>query len=340
MKDRRIWGALLALAFSNIGFAQALNDNGYSGGVYVNGGSYGGGGFNYGDSIELRAGDPDGMSATIGLKPSESIIDPFRTMMRFKAEGTGSFQLPSNRQGGTSAASNGDSVVHSTWSANYWPHPDGDHLFNASVDVSDSADFAMIGVQVMPAPQLQTTRLNNSTFQHDYLDNGAFDQDPTVGQVLLNPYLTPNITLNYKAPDYRFSRPDVTWQDGSTTPSMFSDGATSGMWLLIGDSIFGSQFNSQEALFANNESGTTKDILGEASSYTFDITMLKPGTYTGRYWSIPWDHLGYDNNELGNTWGGFIEEEHTELNIRVVPEPGSIAALALGGLMLLRRRSR
>ena len=327
--------ALLALAAVAPASAQLLNLNG-SGNISVGNGTL----F---DNDTFSMYGSGGASST--LTPFYELNgDGRRSMIRYKASGSGvDFQLPSDRLGNTFSASNGDATVVSTWNPDVLQDPLNPHTFNASVSDGGAGSEAQIDVEVQNAPNLSFTRTGGS-FITTFLDNSIYDQDAAVGSIVIDKLQTPTITIDYTLPEYDVFRDDVEWADGTRTSSLFADGANSGMWFVLYrqnnlTDIFGSpfSFDPNAARFDVGEGATTKSVAGFTGSFTFDISGVATDLYSGRYWNIPWHQAGFDDVIPGGA-GGFIEQEVIETNIRVVPEPASMAALGLGLLGLARRR--
>lgn len=315
--------------------------NGWSGRFEVNGNPYAGGPINPGNFAQLVSDDLTPFSSVSFGMYANNGFDTGRTMMKFTANGAGTFNLPSDRDGGTASANSGDTVFANTWNP-LWFGVNPEHIINADV-AADPGESASIDIDIQAAPETQYFRESGS-FVHDYLDGSIYDIDPTPGSIVIDKTLTPTINLSYVLPAYRFFRGEVTWADTSSSPSAFMDLVTSGMWFnLATDSqlyIFGSAFSSGEQIFNAGEGATSK-VVGEfGSAFAFDISNVPLGLYTGQYWAIPWTNFGTDT-ELGGLSIGGVEQEDLEQNIRIVPEPGTaLTLLPLMAFVAVRKRRR
>lgn len=320
----------------------------YSGSFEVDGSPYPGGPILWFSLARLSAGGiaPNESSVTLVPQPNLPSNTRGRTVLKFTADGAGDlglakWMLPESEQGTTSIASAGESRLFQTWTPEWCIAPANNHSFRASVAVLGAGVEAWIDLDVQEAPR---PFLENMTgpFTHTTLDNGTADQNLDAGQVLLDKNLTPGLSFDFGLPKFDMHRTNIFWQDFTETSSPFWDHTYSAMVVTFdgpnGFHMFTGP-NSDLVLFAPGEGDSLKSIEAHSGSMSVDLSLVRNGTYTVRYWAVPLvgdfsdgsGHLGCAN--------GFVPIEHVEMNVTVVPEPATFAVFGLG-LIALRRRKR
>lgn len=334
---RHIFPSAIALAFAAFSFGQ-VGVTSYSGDVSLNGSPFGGGTVGYGDQVHLGAqnGGIDYSSFNLSALPNNSSFFPGRYQMKATATVNGAdVQLPNGRDGSTFSATDGDVSIFSTWDTAFYPQSPSPHTFSMSVDATGGGDGSIdLDIEAAPTP---SAILSGGSWTHDILDNSIYDQDPTVGSIVIDKTVNPILNLNFTLPEYTFNRDAVQWADGSTSNSAFRDDSSTSMWFLLdGAAIYGSPFSPAQT-FAAGEGPGAKIVNPFSGTVVVDLNTIALGTYTGRYWSIPWNTYGYDN-DLGGLSIGSVNLEYVESNIQIVPEPTSIIAIGIAVTGYLGRR--
>ncbi len=337
---------ILALIAVGIGSASAYSQiipTAYSGTTkYVSDDSdYTGDALDFGDRIQHRVGNGNGSSASSTFQPKPVVNGGWgRKMIRYSASGIGDFMLPSDRQGNMSAAVAGEKRVLNTWNPEWNANS---HLFSTSVQETDPDEVGAVEIEVQDSP-IPFVSASSGSFLIDMLDGSSYDQNPVAGEIELNRGLTPIISLNYTVPEYTFTRGVVTWSDGSTTPSMNVDRASSGMWFLLNPVgggpliITGTPFGPS-ADWAIGEGESSRVLSSFNGVVDIDISAVPFGLYDGLGWSIPWNLDSYDSTITGSA-GGYVEQEIIQRRINIVPEPATVIAFGAGLVALLARRRR
>jgi hypothetical protein len=329
---------LVAFALVAAGAHAQIEVPSFMGQFELNGGSYGGSPLVYGDILRMLANSGNSSSsASFAPQDTPSGNTVYRSMVRFTAGGAGNFLLPSDREGNMSSANSGDQRVFGTWSNNVYP---SSHTLSAEVSQSDPNSEGYIDVEVREAPRI--TMASTGGWGNGLLDNSIYDIDPAVGSIVINKDATPSISNVYNLGSVDFTRGEVTWSDNTTSASLHRDHVFTGAWMWWerpSEFFVGSVEGSNRDDFAVGEGAATKSVAAEAGlNMSFDMTQVGYGTWTVKHWGIGWAQEGYDS-DLGFSSYGFVLNETIE-TVNVVPEPGTMAALGAGALMLIRRRTR
>lgn len=332
-------GVVLASVLVAASAHAQLNVDGFNGDFRLDGAPYAGGPINWGTEASVHSAsssNPSGATFSSVDNPGQWID---KTMIKFSAAGSGTFNLPSDRNGNTTPGADGESRIFGTWNRGFHPN---NHQFSMGVQSDDTGD-ASVTAEVFAAPQAEG-EFDSSAWTYTLLDNGPWDQDPSAGNVVIDKTLTPTITLAYALPSATYERGVVTWADGSTSASIFRDRVYTGVWLAFFDAsnnfrLPGWVDGSPEDNFFANESGI-RQVNGWADNMTVDFSSLPVGTYRAEHWGITWRQEGREDDGLFGGGIGGIRLNQTENRITIVPEPATLLALGAGlaGLAASRRR--
>lgn len=348
MRRLLLFAVLASISLTTHGWAQ-IEAPEYSGSFTVDGSPYSGGPILWFSLARVSSGGLDPSVSSVTLVPQANVPNNTRgrTVFRFLADGTGDlsqveWMLPTGNGGNMSVAQAGETRYFSTWTSGWCIAPSNNDSFRSSVTVLDPETEAWVEIDVQEAPRPFLENIDG-TFTHTTLDNGSNDLDDTAGKVLINKFLTPNIELEFELPTFDMRRTNVFWQDFSETSSPFWDQTYSRMVVAFdgpeGFYTFAGPI-SDLVMFAPGEGDSVKSIAGFGGTMDLDLSMIRPGEYTVRYWAIPLTSDFADGTGTLGCEGGFIPLEHTEMNVTVVPEPTTWLALSLGGAGLARRRRK
>ncbi|HLK14942.1 MAG TPA: PEP-CTERM sorting domain-containing protein [Fimbriimonadaceae bacterium] len=204
--------------------------------------------------------------------------------------------------------------------------------FNASIDGDPNNDTTLnMDEQSVP---LATGSQAGGNFTHDYLPSEVSQSD--------------SLNLNFNMPSYSFSRPLITFNDGTSIVSPFAELASSGVWVVLGTAsnnfqyIFQGPYGTSDptAKMFNAGDPIENQVVGPWSNTdTVNFSGVAPGTYSVTYYAISWDTLGLPDNTLsGYTIGNFQQSDGG--TITVAPEPAPVVALGLGLILLIRRHRK
>lgn len=321
----------------------------YSGAFTVDNQPYNGGPILWLSLGRIAAGGLNPATSAVWLAPQPKAPGNThgRTMMQYKSGGSGDLStaqwlLPSQNNGSTSSAELGEVRVVSTWTPGWCLAPMNDHVFRSEVSLDNSNGQAWVDIDIQEAPRPFFVK-SYGEFEHGRLDGGPYDQDPSSGSVVINRDSTPSISLEYSMPSFEMRRDPVQWQDGTKSNSTFHDKAFSSIWIIFdspeGQYVFRGD-TSDPILFSPGEGASEKMISGFGGAIELDMTQVRSGSYEVHYWAVPWTaDFASEQGDIG-CYDGFVAFEHIEFNVQVVPEPGTVTALALGGLGALVRKRR
>jgi len=344
-----LFAAVAAVFLAGSPASAQIEATSYSGSFLVDGSPYSGGPILWFSLARLEAGGsgPAASAATLGPEPNLAGNTHGRSVMRYFADGIGDltqavWMLPDDGDGGMSSAQAGEARIFSTWTPGWCVAPTNAHHFSSEVSVLDPNTQAWVEVDIQEAPRPFLDSISGD-FTHSILDNGDADRNDDPGQILLDKFSTPSIQIDFGLPQFDMHRPNVLWQDFSETASPFFDQIYSGMIVAFdgpnGFYTFAGPISGQ-VFFEPGEEATTKTLDAFSGSMSIDLSVVRPGEYTVRYWAIPFAADYSDGSSLLGCAGGFIPIEHVEHGVQVVPEPGTYVAVGAGVAALLRRRKR
>ena len=313
----------LALALAS-GVAMGQMNVTTTGSATLNGSPFGNGQMNPGDLLTL-SGAPSSLNA---MPVTSGAFGGNRLVLQFSSFGTGNVSLPTDHFGNTSSGAAGGSASYFTaWDTSVLGG--AAQSFNASINSDPNTDTTL-NMDEQVAPGVTGTQAGG-TFTHDYLPSQVSQTD--------------TFNLNFNMPSYSFSRPLVTFNDGSSIVSPYGELASSGVWVVLGSStnnfqyIFQGPYGTSDptAMMFNAGDPIENQIVGPWSNTdTIDFSGVAPGTYSLTYYAISWDTYGLPDNTLsGYTSGNFQQSDAG--TITVAPEPAPVVALGLGLILLIRR---
>ena len=297
-----------------------------TGNASLNGSPFGGGQMNSGGLLTLS-----GAPSTLNATPLAGAFGGNRMVMEFSSFGTGNVSMPTDHFGNTSSgAAGGGPSYFTAWDSTVLGG--AAQSFNASINTDTNTDTTL-NMDEESVPLVGGTQAGGS-FTHDYLPSQASQSD------IFN--------LNFNMPSYSFSRPLITFNDGTSMVSPFGELASSGVWVVLGSAsnnfqyIFQGPYGTSDptAMMFNAGDPIENQIVGPWSNTdSINLSGVDPGTYSVTYYAISWDTLGLPDNSLsGYTIGNFQQSDAGM--ITVAPEPASMAALGLGLLALIRRNRK
>lgn len=349
MQRLTFFAAVSVVLFASTQALAQIEATSYSGSFTVDGSPYSGGPILWFSLARISAGGsaPTTSSATLRPEPNLTNNTHGRSVLRYFADGIGDltqavWMLPEDGNGGMSAAQAGEARVFSTWTPGWCIAPTNNHGFNSEVTVlnPDTQAWVEVDVQEAPRPFLESI---TGDFTHSILDNGDADRNDDPGQILLDKFATPVVQIDFSLPQFDMHRPNIFWQDFTESASPFWDQTYSGMVVafdgLNGFYTFASPI-SDLVFFEPDEGAISKSLDAFAGSMSIDLSGIRPGEYTVRYWAIPFSADYSDGTDLRGCAGGFIPIEHVEMGVQVVPEPATYVSMAVGALALGRRKRR
>lgn len=338
MKHRHSLSFVVVL-IAGSAWAQQLNVDSFNGSFNVNGSAYGGGGLSWGDLGEITANESLS-SASFSSGPSLG-FGARRSMMKFSAGSeSADYMLPSDRDGNMTMASSGESRIFGTWNPDNMPTT-ANHSFNMSVEEFDGFDAtASIDVQEAKQPRVVGT---SGVFTVGGLDGSAIDSDPRVGFVKINTDDFPSFSMAFENIGMTFNREQIQWQDNTVSNSIFYDMSWQGAWTYFenldgGNGGIFTQDETNRHTWNPGDGPSNESFAGYNSVLNMNLSQLAWGNYRVKHWAIGWWGIGDTETAQYNSAFGSIESEIEELNVRVVPEPSSILALAFGAGVIMRSR--
>ena len=302
---------------------------------------------NEGVVFNVLGGNTGSFSVTPLANDPSDFFNHRRIMMRFRAmeANEATYRLPA-RNDGTTFVPYGPTettIIHRTWHGSVFAPSSSGHIFNGSIEgqVSQYYSYSRIQIETYDAP-VPVASIASGNFVHDYLDNGIYDSDAAVGVIKINKDLHPTLAINVTVPTYKYQRGFVSWEDPVRTPSLFVDTNWNGARFILerpGQSgTFSFEDHSLEQTFVIGESGT-HTINGSSGVINVNLANLGYGTYTGSYWGIGWNAPQIDGMDNYAAFGEVLNSNQ-EFNIQIVPEPITMASLALAGILGLKRRKK
>jgi hypothetical protein len=340
--------ALVAwLAFA-LGSAQ-ITATSYAGAFTVDNQPYNGGPILWFSLAKIAAGGMNPATSMVWLapEPNTAANTDGRTMMKFKADGTGdlsaaTWKLPSASDGSESTATFGETRIFSTWTSGWCSAPINSHEFHSEVSVEEDAGQAWVEIDVQEAPKPFFVS-SSGVFEHDYFDNGGFDQDPMMGSIVLDKFATPTVSLSFDLPSFSMHRSAVQWQDGTRSPSSFNDVAFSSLWVIFdgvdGQYAFLSPL-SDPVKFNAGEDDIDKTISAFSDEFEIDISGIAAGEYSVHYRAVSWTADFVDASGAFGCRSGYVAFEHLENTVQVVPEASTMLALSFATLPFLFKRQK
>lgn len=310
--------------------------------------------YNVGDIVDGYAVlSGSGSNASFGMSNRAHTGDdynfPARTVAAFRAQnfnpgGSGDtldVQLPSDRSGGTSTATDGEVRVFGLTSNNY-AGTNNTYTFNGSI-ASTGTSGAEIAMESAGLSNVSpyTANVASGSYFCTNLDNGAWDLDPTVGNVVINNSVTSSVILNFTIPDYTVIRSELSFF-GSDFSNPFWDRYHSDMLFFMsgtnGYSVSADRYSTGLQQAPNDMSALS--LTGASGTLVLDFTNLS-GTYSFFGGDLIWDHMG-DTEGFPNVFypATGTHRNFQQLNVQVVPEPATMTGIAIGLAAMLRRRKK
>ncbi len=252
-------------------------------------------------------------------------------------------QMPSDRMGGMSTASDGEVRLFSMTSDNYVGQ-NKPFSFQSQITTTGSAAGEVLMESLgLGGGSPYSHQVASGGFSITNLDNGSWDLDPAVGKVLIDRAATPTVTLDYTLPQYSVQRTGLNLF-GQDRANPFYDRYFGGILYFLSTAtdfrgVGWQDFNANQEFAPGDMS--SKTLPGASGSLVFNFAPML-GTYTMSGGSLIWDWMGDDAGFPATFYpatGTFINP--TALEVRVVPEPNALLPLIVGlGALALRRKRR
>lgn len=252
------------------------------------------------------------------------------------------FLLPSDNAGGTSAAADGEVrkfLTHdSTFMATFLKPG---ITFNGSI-TGDPDNDGEIGVEFFSAGY--SLGFKDTALDWLSLDNSAADLDPTTGAIKIDKSVNPTTTTQATSRTYDVARNPV-FDGDSNVLSPFYDGlflSTDVHVTRDGVNLgFSTGFSPILHTWAPGDDTTPFTNASYTGDINFNFSSLAVGDYTVTTQDIVWQSLGWTDGLFSDYYpgNGFYGNVST-YRLTVVPEPGTMALLALGAGALVARRKR
>jgi len=251
------------------------------------------------------------------------------------------FLLPSDNAGNTSGAADGEVRKFLTHDSSHMASFFKPGItFNGSI-TGDSSNDGEIAVDFFSAGY--SLGFKDTALGWLSIDNSGIDLDPTTGVIKIDKSVNPTATTQATSRTYDVARNPV-FDGDSNVLSPFYDGLFLSTDVRItGDGVnmgYSTGFSPILHTWAPGDDTTPFTNASYTGNVNFNLASLAVGDYTITTQDIVWQSLGWTDGLFSDYYpgNGFYGTVST-YRLSVVPEPGTMALLALGvGALVARRR--